>query len=75
MSPDDLKRYRKDFKLTQKQLAKELCVTVRAVVSWETGSRNMPLSIEKLFCILFNLPFNPASSSVADDMTPDLFEL
>jgi transcriptional regulator with XRE-family HTH domain len=73
MKPDELKDHRKRLNLTQKELAKELCVTVRAVVSWETGTRNMPLSVEKLFCLLFDLPFRIRRSPVVDDQTPDLF--
>lgn len=73
MTGPELKQHRKDLHLTQKKLAKELCVTVRAVVSWETGSRNMPLPIVKLFCLLFDLPFQVYRSPVDDDQTPDLF--
>ena len=73
MKPEELKELRKRLNLTQKELAKELCVTVRAVVSWETGTRNMPLSIEKLLCLIYDLPFRVRRSSVVDDRTPDLF--
>ena len=74
MTADQLKQYRKSLHLTQSQLASELCVTRRAVISWETGSRSMPLPVEKLFCLLHDLPFNlPADRPALDDRHPDLF--
>lgn len=73
MTPSELKNHRKALKLSQGELARELCVTRRAVVSWETGSRNMPPCVEKLFCLLYNLPYVPSPVSVQDDRTPDLF--
>jgi transcriptional regulator with XRE-family HTH domain len=74
MQPDDIRRYRKELGLTQAQLSRELCVTRRALISWECGERRMPLSVEKLFCLLYSLPFNPSSDRLRDlDMQPDLF--
>lgn len=74
MTGDQLKQYRQSLRLTQAQLASELCVTRRAVISWESGSRSMPLPVEKLFCILYDLPFNPHPGGPAlDDRHPDLF--
>ena len=74
MTSDQLKQYRQSLGLTQSQLASELCVTRRAVISWETGSRSMPLPVEKLFCLLYDLPFNPRSDRpLLDDRHPDLF--
>lgn len=73
MEPKKLKRYRKELKITQAQLARELCVTRRAVVSWETGTRNMPPVAEKLFCLLHDLPFQPPTVDLIQDLTPDLF--
>lgn len=73
MKPEQLKLYRKDLKITQAQLARELCVTRRAVVSWETGTRNMPPVAEKLFCLLHDLPFQSPAVGFLDDLTPDLF--
>lgn len=73
MTPERLRQCRKDLKLTQAQLARELCVTRRAVVSWETGTRNMPPTAEKLFCILYDLPFQSPDVDLIEDLTPDLF--
>lgn len=76
MTPEELKRHRASLGLTQTDLAVALCVTRRAVVSWETGTRNMPLCAEKLFCLLYGIPFVPPSASaVLDDRHPDLFNL
>ena len=69
----ELKQHRKELELTQKELARELCVTVRAVVSWETGSRNMPPCVEKLFCLLYDIPLKSRHVSRNDELTPDLF--
>ena len=73
MTGPELKQHRKELELTQKELARELCVTVRAVVSWETGSRNMPPCVEKLFCLLYDIPFKSRQVSHKDELTPDLF--
>lgn len=73
MTGPELKQHRKELELTQKELAKALCVTVRAVVSWETGSRNMPPCVEKLFCLLYNIPFKSRQVTHKDELTPDLF--
>lgn len=73
MTPEDLKRYRLSLGLTQRELAVALCVSVRSVVAWETGTRNMPPSCQKLFCILYGLPF-VSSRADYDDQTPDLFD-
>lgn len=76
MTPEELKKYRSALRLTQADVALALCVTVRAVVSWETGTRNMPLCAEKLFCMLYGLPFTPpGAGALLDDRHPDLFDL
>jgi DNA-binding transcriptional regulator YiaG len=76
MSPEQLKKHRAALHLTQAELALALCVTVRAVVSWETGTRNMPACCEKLFCLLYGLPFTPPGQHAAlDDRHPDLFSV
>lgn len=57
MNIEDLRRYRKQFKMTQKDLARELCVSYWTVVSWETGKREIPFCCQKLFCILHGIDF------------------
>lgn len=57
MNIDDLRRYRKQFKMTQKDLARELCVSYWTVVSWETNKREIPFCCQKLFCILHGIDF------------------
>ena len=71
-NPEDLKRKRENLGLSQKDLAVALCVSVRTVVSWETGSRNMPLCCQRLFCMLYGLPFTLPKVPI-DDLHPDLF--
>jgi hypothetical protein len=47
----------KNKDLTVKEVAYELCVTERAVYLWISGKRKVPLSIEKLFCLIYDLDF------------------
>lgn len=75
MKASDIKKYRKELKLTQEQLASELCVTRRALISWETGARVMPLCVEKLFCLLYGLPFVVPVKISACEEHPDLFDM
>lgn len=76
MTGDELKKHRAALHLTQHDLSLALCVTVRAVVSWETGTRHMPLCAEKLFCLLYGIPFTPPGSCPGlDERHPDLFNL
>lgn len=69
----DLKVQREKLSLTQRELAIALCVSVRTVIAWETGTRNMPLCCQRLFCMLYGLPFSIPTSPV-DELHPDLFE-
>ena len=76
MTPEDIKKHRKELGLKQAQLSGELCVTIRALRSWENGFRVMPLCVEKLFCLLYNIPFKPPESDrqkYLDEMQMDLF--
>ena len=67
-----LKYHRVAFSLSQRDLATALCVSVRTVIAWETGTRNMPLCCQRLFCMLYGLPFDIPKEPL-DDLTPDLF--
>jgi len=58
--------------ITQKDLAKSLCVTVGCVSLWESEKRSIPKSIEKLFCILYDFPFNE-KDIYNDPNQPNLF--
>jgi DNA-binding transcriptional regulator YiaG len=74
MTAEQMKKNRKDLKLTREQLAHDLCVSKATIDSWESGRRVIPLSCEKLFCVLYNLPFvHPSIRLQAFDATPDLF--
>lgn len=44
----DIKEFRKKFKLTQEDLSKITCSSVRAVQSWEQGQRNITQSAVRL---------------------------
>ena len=71
-NPEELKKKRSDLGITQRDLATALCVSVRTVISWETGTRTMPLCCQRLFCMLYGLPFDVPKAPI-DDLTPDLF--
>lgn len=75
MTGKDFKEHRKDLRLTREQLARELCVSVYTLDSWETDRRAIPACCEKLFCILYNLPFKGPDKVLdfATINTPDLF--
>ena len=68
----ELQSKRKKIGLTQKQLAKELCVSRCSVDFWEQGRRNMSRSTEKLFCLLYDFDFNCSQYTFQDDKHPDL---
>lgn len=71
MTGEILQRRRKILSITQKDLAKELCVTIACVSLWESNQRKIPKSMEKLFCLLYDYDFINVSSSLYDDV-PDL---
>ncbi len=60
--------------LTQKELASDLCVSIGAVSLWESGKRKIPLSIEKLFCLIYGFEFEK-SDIYNDNNQPFLFDL
>ena len=67
MTGNDLQCRRRKIGLTQRQLAKELCVSIQSVQFWETGRRNMSRSTEKLFCLLYGFDFNASKGAFDDD--------
>ena len=50
-----------------KEVASELCVTERAVYLWIEEKRKIPLSIEKLFCLIYYLDFKVNTVQKIDD--------
>ena len=48
MNSFNLKSFREENNISQKQLAEYLSVSIRAVQSWEQGQRNIPHSVIKL---------------------------
>lgn len=73
MTGEEFKKYRKDFNLSREQTAFDLCVSKSTIDSWESERRNIPLCCEKLFCLIYGIPFNFPGPLVYDE-TPDLFQ-
>lgn len=48
MTGRELKAWRKKRQMTQTRLGHILCVTQKAVSSWEKGDRKIPLYVSKL---------------------------
>lgn len=50
-----LRDFRKESKITQEQLAKEIGVTPNAVSMYESGRRNFPMELLEPTCRVFNV--------------------
>ena len=49
MSPETIKRYRSELRLTRAELAKEMGVAERTIIRWELGQfKPHPIFLEKL---------------------------
>ncbi len=55
--------YRKQLKLTQKELAQQLAISAKSVQSYEQGWRDIPQNIEKQFYFLISIQNPPALNS------------
>lgn len=74
MTSKQLKSHRLELGLTQAQVADEMFVTRKTYSGWESLGRKFPLSAQKLFCLMYNIPFkNPHSKNKAFDNSPNLF--
>jgi len=73
MTGIELKKHRKDLKLSRESLAFDLCVSVETINSWESGRRNIHPGFEKLFCTLYDIPFKAPPKFKCEDETPYLF--
>ena len=67
----------KNKNLSIPEVAKELCVTERAVYLWLKEERKIPLSIEKLFCLIYDIEFKMNNIQKIDDtfLPPLLFDI
>lgn len=74
MTSKQLQRYRLEKGFTQGQVALNMCVARSTYIAWENGY-NMPKSAEKLFCLLYEIPFkNPNKKhDKAYSESPNLF--
>ena len=46
VNKDEFKRLRDRLNMTQEELAKELGVTTRTIIRWESGDREIPRTVE-----------------------------
>jgi DNA-binding transcriptional regulator YiaG len=53
MTPKELKEIRRKLKMTQAELAADLCVTVTTVANWEQG-KTISKAMEQLINIKYN---------------------
>jgi hypothetical protein len=66
----------KEKDLTTKEVANELCVSNRAVYLWISGERKIPLSIQKLFCLIYDIDFKMNSVQNNNEFEhPFLFDI
>lgn len=70
MQSSDIKRVRKNLKLSQKEFGKALGVSLSAVQSWESGSRNMSDTAVKLLKELVS--DNSKAHNVSNTISPSL---
>lgn len=77
MTGSEFKRFRVERNLSKIQLAHDLCVTVYTLDSWETDRRSIPLPVQKLFHLLYGIPFaqpqNIDKYDYVTQNTPELF--
>lgn len=60
----DLKKLRKEHKISQQTLADKLEVSVQTVKSWESGRRNLPKTKEMLIEAIFSSQSKPKEKSL-----------
>ena len=65
-----IKQVREKFALTQLQLAREMCVSLDTVKSWESGRNQIPPMALKLISVLYGVSCKPLHKY---DDQPDLF--
>lgn len=73
MTSEQFKSHRQSLGFTQKEIAKNLCVSYWTVVKWENGGE-IPLCCQKLFCLMYDISFRPPSRGLPYDLhdSPDL---
>jgi hypothetical protein len=63
----------KEKNLSVKDVSIELCVTERAVYLWLSDKRKIPLIAQKLFSMLYDIPFS-VKPTLINNETPLLFD-
>jgi DNA-binding transcriptional regulator YiaG len=72
MTAQEFKAYRLKLGMTQREVARHLCVTPVAVHYWESGRNPIPEMASKLFCLIFGFSYRPSSSEPDYSDVPDL---
>lgn len=71
MNSFNMKHYREQLGITQRELAKSLCVSYHTVVKWENGSP-VPPCCQKLFSLIYGVSFKIQGERAPIDNTMDL---
>lgn len=72
MTGKEFKLLREGLGLSLETVSKSLSVSVSLVYSWENGNRKIRESHVKLFCILYNVNYEPSEKKNTNDV-PWLF--
>ena len=63
----NIKKYRKLNKMTQKELAQKVGVSIAAVSNWETGTNSIDIDVLFKVCDALDVPISVMASTTADD--------
>lgn len=72
MTAKQLKGHRARLGLTIFQMAEAFCVYPGTYARWEYGKTKLPRSMEKLFCLMFDIQFKEKINKAYSE-SPDLF--
>ena len=64
----NIKKYRKLNRMTQKDLALQVGVSIAAVSNWETGSNSIDIDVLFKVCDALNVPISVMTSSCDTDL-------
>lgn len=70
---NNLRRYRKEAKLSQSEVGKKLNLTSQAVANYENGKRDVSSSMLLKFAELYNIPVARILGAPENDKLPDSF--
>lgn len=72
--PNNIKKYRKELGLTQKELAKKICKSEISIRKYESGTVNIPPSTLFDICSALNVPVEKLLGADSDEYRTNNFE-